>query len=87
MNDTGSFGKYGKVFQEKIFQCLVADTTWASQIIEVMTPNFFEQKYLEYLTKCYFTYFEKYKSFPTMPLLITIVRDELQEGSDLILST
>jgi|TARA_R110001583_G_scaffold12000_2_gene53515 replicative DNA helicase len=85
MNDIGSFGKYGKVFQEKIFQCLVADTTWASQIIEVMTPDFFEQKYLEYLTKCYFAYFEKYKSFPTMPLLITIVRDELQEGSDLIL--
>ncbi len=85
MNNIASFGKYGKSFQEKIFQSFIADTNWAAQMIEVMTPEFFEQKYLQYLTQKYFSYYEKYKCFPTLPLLITIIRDDLREANDAIL--
>ena len=83
--DNSHFGQYGKSFQEKIFQAFITDTNWAAQMIEVMTPTFFESKYLEYLTSKYFSYYEKYKAFPTLPLLITIVRDDLREGNDIIL--
>lgn len=84
-NNESYFRQYGKSFQEKIFQGFLTDTTWAAQMIEVMTPGYFDLKYLSYLTDRYFSYYEKYKSFPTLPILITIVRDDLREGRDIIL--
>jgi len=71
------FSQYGKAFQEKIFQGLITDQEWAKQMTEVMKPHFFDLKYIQYLTDRYFAYFEKYRCFPTMQLLITIIRDEL----------
>ena len=71
------FSQYGKAFQEKIFQGLITDQEWAKQMSEVMKPHFFDLKYIQYLTDRYFAYFEKYRCFPTMQLLITIIREEL----------
>ncbi len=71
------FSQYGRAFQEKIFQGLITDQDWAKQMAEVMKPHFFDLKYIQYLTDRYFAYFEKYKCFPTMQLLISIIRDEL----------
>ena len=87
MSDVTSchFGQYGKSFQEKIFQCLLADRQWAAQMTEVMTGDYFELQYLKYLTTKYFLYYQKYKEFPTLQLLITIIRDDLQEGNETIL--
>jgi len=82
---THYFKQYGKQFQEKIFQAFLTDRSWATQMTEIMTPSFFDLKYLEFLSDRYFTYYSKYKDFPTLPLLITIVRDELREGKDTIL--
>jgi len=58
---------------------------WSTQMSEIMTPEYFELKYLQYLSKAYFSYYQKYKDFPTLPLLITIIRDDLKEGKDTIL--
>lgn len=85
MTEEAYFSKYGKTFQEKIFQAFIADSNWAAQMIEIMTPTYFEKDYLKYLTENYFSYYEKYKCFPTLPLLVTIVRDNLREGNDVIL--
>ncbi len=79
------FKQYGKQFQEKIFQCLLTDKTWAAQTSEVMTSDYFDVRYLKYLTKKYFDYYEQYKAFPTLSLLVTIIRDELCEGHDVLL--
>jgi len=79
------FSKYGKDFQEKIFQALLTDHQWAAQMIEVMQFDYFELKYLQFLCDRFFSFYEKYKNFPTMQLLITIIRDELSSGSDTIL--
>jgi len=79
------FGKYGKHFQEKIFQGLLTDHRWSSQMIEVMHPNYFELRYLSYLTEKYFAYFKKYRNFPTQQLLISIIREDLSGDTDLIL--
>ena len=79
------FGQYGKHFQEKIFQALVSDPKFAAQMIEVMHPDFFELKYLQYLTEKYFSYRNKYRSFPSLKLLVSIVRDELNDDSTLLL--
>lgn len=79
------FQSYGKHFQEKVFQGLLTDHSWASQMLEVMLPDFFELRYLTYLCEKYFTYFTKYRTFPTPNLLITIVRDDLLNDHDTLL--
>ena len=79
------FSKYGRQFQEKIFQSLLVDHTWASQMYEVMTFEYFEPKYLQYLCSRFFSFYDKYRNFPTLQLLVSIIRDELTEGNDVIL--
>ena len=51
------FSKYGKDFQEKIFQCLLNDHRWAAQMQEVMTSDYFELKYLQYLCDRFFNFY------------------------------
>ena len=84
-NSSSHFGQYGKSFQEKIFHSLLTDKNWATQMVEVMDPSFFDVSYLEFLTDKLFAYFKKYKCFPTLGLLITIVRDDLSQRDDAIL--
>jgi replicative DNA helicase len=80
-----SFASYGKDFQEKIVQGLLTDSMWAEQMAEVINTQFFDLKYLRFLADRYFTYHQKYKDFPTLPLLVSIIRDDLKTGNDTIL--
>jgi len=79
-----SFSNFGKPFQEKIFQSMMSDQHWAAQMVEVMSPDYFDLKYLSYLCKLYFEYNKKYKSFPTMSILITMVKEDLTKNSDIV---
>lgn len=79
-----SFGSYGKSFQEKVVQALLVDKQYAEQMLEVFDVSYFEPKYLQFLADRYFSYAKKYKVFPTLQLLVTIIRDELKVGSDTI---
>jgi replicative DNA helicase len=79
------FSKYGKNFQEKIFHALLTDHPWASQMMEVMQFDYFELKYLQFLCDRFFNFYLKYKNFPTLQLLVTIIKDELSSGDDVIL--
>ena len=80
-----SFAEYGVSFQEKIMQALLVDHKWAEQMSEVIRIEYFDLKYLKYLSEKYFHYYQKYKTFPTIQLLISIVRDDLKMGTDVIL--
>ena len=84
-NSIALFKSYGKKFQEQIFQSLLVDHVWSTQMIEVMKPVYFDLKYLAFLTDKYFKHYNKYKCFPTMQLLITIVKEDLQQAPDAIL--
>ena len=55
-DNAGLFSQYGKQFQETIFQGLISDHSWAQQMTEVMTPEYFEVKALSYLAEKYFSY-------------------------------
>lgn len=79
-----SFGTYGKSFQEKVVQALLVDKQYAEQMLEVFDVSYFEPKYLQFLADRYFSYAKKYKVFPTLQLLLTIIRDELKTGTDTI---
>jgi len=80
-----TFGQYGKSFQEKILQAMLGDKQFAEQMLEVFNVQYFELKYLVFLADRYFGYAKKYKVFPTLQLLVTIIRDELKSGTDVIL--
>ena len=82
MENSNYFSKYGKDFQEKIFQALLNDHTWSSQMMEVMQYDYFELKYLQFLCDRFFSFYTKYRNFPTMQLLVSIIRDELTAGDD-----
>lgn len=80
-----SFGQFGKAFQEKLGQALLTDHKWAEQMMEVVDVSYFELNYLKFLADRYFSYSKKYKVFPTLQLLVTIIRDDLKTGTDIIL--
>jgi len=80
-----TFGTYGKSFQEKIMQALLSDAKFAEQMMEVFESSYFELKYLQFLADRYFSYSKKYKVFPTLQLLVTIIREDLKVGTDTIL--
>jgi len=54
-------------------------------MVEIMRPDFFELRYLEYLCEKYFAYFSEYRCFPTQLLLISIIKDALNEEGDVLL--
>ena len=80
-----SFGQFGKTFQEKLGQALLTDQKWAEQMMEVIDISYFEVNYLKFLADRYFSYSKKYKVFPTLQLLVTIIKDDLKTGTDVIL--
>lgn len=80
-----TFGQFGKSFQEKLGQALLTDPKWAEQMAEVIDVSYFEVNYLKFLADRYFAYSRKYKVFPTLQLLVTIIRDDLKSGTDIIL--
>jgi replicative DNA helicase len=80
-----SFAEHGTSFQEKIMQALLSDHQWAQQMSEVIKLEYFDLKHLKFLSQKYFEYHIKYKTFPTLQLLVTIIRDDLRTGTDIIL--
>lgn len=80
-----SFGQFGKTFQERFVQAILSDAKFAEQMMEVFVPEYLELNYLKFLTDRYFAYSRKYKVFPTLQLLATIIRDDLKTGTDVIL--
>jgi replicative DNA helicase len=80
-----NFSKYGKPFQEKVFQSMLTDVTWTAQMIEVVNPEYFDLKYLSFLCERYFKYYTKYKTFPTLSMLITIIKEDLSRSKDAVL--
>jgi replicative DNA helicase len=83
---TPTFGVYGKNFQESVVHALLIDNAFAEQMSEVIKFEYFDQKYLQFIVERIFKYHLKYKAFPTMSLLASIVRDELKIGSDKLLA-
>lgn len=83
--DITSLAQFGKVFQEKLVQAILSDDKFAEQLVDVFDSNYLDVKYLSYLTEKVFTYYKKYKVFPTMSLLVTIIRDDLKQGNDVLL--
>lgn len=82
MSENVSFKSFGKPFQEKIMQALLSDHSWAQQMMEVIRPTYFEQVHIRYLFELYMGHWKTYKCFPTLQLLMTMAKDDLDGTND-----
>lgn len=76
---------FDKNFQEKILQAMLVDRVWATQFAEVLDVDYFEHAHLKLIADKYTSYQLKYKEFPSMELLLTMIKDDLKNGSDAFL--
>lgn len=81
MDNNANFGKYGRHFQECTMQALLTDHKWAEQMMEVFDTSYFDVKYLSFLADRYFAHWSKYKTFPSLSGLVTIIKEDLTKGS------
>lgn len=77
-----TFSSYGTTFQEQIMQSFLTDPVWAESMSEVFRTEYFDLKYLQYLGEKYFNYARKYRAYPTLQLLLTIISDDLKSNAN-----
>jgi len=75
MTATSKFDK-GTSFEERLVQCLLLDHKYAEQMIEVLNVNYFDLEYLRDITGSFFNYYRKYKAFPSLEILPTVINDD-----------
>ena len=83
MKDKADFSHYGTKFQEGLVQIILDDRVFADQLMEVFDYDFLELGYLRSFVKLVFDYREKYGVHPTRDTMMTVVRAEIDEESDL----
>lgn len=81
-DESVTFSSYGTAFQEAVMQSFLTDPVWAESMSEVFRTEYFDLKYLQYLGEKYFTYSTKYRAFPTLQLLLTIISDDLKSNAN-----
>jgi replicative DNA helicase len=84
-NSKNTSFSFDKSFQSKILQAMLLDRMWSSQFSEVLDVNYFQYAHLKLIASEYVTYHKKWKEFPSMELLLTMIKDKLKNDSDAIL--
>lgn len=80
------FSGFGKDFQEKVLQSLIVDNVWGLQFIEVFNVDeCLDQQYLKLIANRYINYYKSYKEFPSLDLLVTILKESLGSEKDIVL--
>ena len=72
--------KNDKNFEECIVQALINDHAWAEQMIEVLNVDYFNIEYLKEISNIIFSYYSRYKRFPTYKMLGSVILNEVQDG-------
>ena len=84
INNSDSFSKFGKDFQEKLCQLMMEDRTFCDQILEVFNLEFFEIKFVRVFTSKIIDFKEEFNSHPTYKSLATILRAGLEDENPAI---
>lgn len=69
------FSHFGRPFQESLVHNILHDRPFADQIGEVLDFNFFDVKYLRFLTKEIYDYKRQYDFYPSEDVLSTILNN------------
>ena len=79
-----TFSKFGKSFQEKLAFCILQDRIFCSQMSEVLNIQHLEMKYLQAFVGLIFEYRKQYEVHPTFEILLSIIRTEMEDHSDVV---
>lgn len=85
-DNENEFQKLGKSFQEKVLHALIVDKKWSMSFVEVFNVDeCFDYPPLKISATTYINYYNKYKEFPSLDLLKTIIKDEYPNVNDLVI--
>ncbi len=80
MAKSPGFADFGEEFQDRVVQALLHDANWAEQMVEIIKVEYFGLEHLQYIVSKWYSYFYKYRTFPSIPILATILSDSLDNG-------
>jgi replicative DNA helicase len=75
--DKASFSRYGKTFQEKLSFFILDDRVFSDRMLEVLTVEFLEFKYLQIFVEKIFSHKKKYGTQPSYETMKTILKSGL----------
>ena len=72
-----NFEYLGNTFQIQLLNQLIVDKEFAQSIIDVIEPNYFDNKYFQLITQMVKEYYTKYQSTPSFETLEQIAKTEI----------
>ena len=89
MNSDKNFNYLGETFQLQLLNQIIVDKEFARSIIDVIEPNYFENKYFKLLIQMIKEYYRKYESSPSYETLAQIIKSEVTQSlvSKIVLDT
>jgi replicative DNA helicase len=81
--ETNNLKKYGSGFQTKCLAILFTDRAFLEQILDLVSPDYFETDAHKWIVKFLLEYFPKYRATPTMEVFAV----EIQKIADLVMQT
>lgn len=81
MND--KLSKYGYSFQTKLIGCLLTDSSFVSQVYDILKDDYFDSDAIKWIIRRCFQYYSQYKKIPTLDVLKVYcdkIDDELLRG-------
>jgi replicative DNA helicase len=79
MSSNKNFDYLGSSFQIQLLNQIVVDSTFSRSIIDVIEPNYFENKYFKLIIQMIKEYNQKWDSVPTFDTLEQITKSEFQQ--------
>jgi replicative DNA helicase len=79
MASNKNFEYLGSSFQLQLLKQIIIDKDFSRSIIDVMEPNYFENKYFKLIIQMIKEYYSKYEHTPTFDTLEQITKSELQQ--------
>ena len=74
-----NFDYLGNSFQLQLLNQIVVDKDFAHSIVEVLEPNYFENKYYKLIVQLIKEYYKKFDCTPTYDTLHQIVKSEITQ--------
>ena len=79
MASNKNFEYLGSTFQIQLLNQIIIDKDFSRSIIDVMEPNYFENKYFKLIIQMIKEYYSKYEHTPTFDTLEQITKSEIQQ--------
>ena len=81
-SDSESFAGFGDDFELVAVQALILDPRWAEQMLDIIKVEYFSLDHLAYIVSKYYKYYEKYRAFPSISILTSVLRESLTSSND-----